>query len=102
MAIKTVGVLGCGLMGGGIAQVSAAAGFRTIVLEVSDEALKKGKDLSHDVRLGIEITRRSIEEPARWIAANGSLRLLRIAEAAEEHGTRSSRAGAIVDWLTGH
>ncbi len=42
MAITTVGVLGCGLMGGGVAQVSAAAGFRTIVLEVSDEALTKG------------------------------------------------------------
>ncbi len=42
MAITTVGVLGCGLMGGGIAQVSAAAGFRTIVLEVSDEALATG------------------------------------------------------------
>ena len=29
--IKTVGVLGCGLMGAGIAQVSAAAGYTTIV-----------------------------------------------------------------------
>src|SRR6186997_919873 len=42
MAIKTVGVLGCGLMGSGIAQVSAAAGFKTIVLEVQDDVLKKG------------------------------------------------------------
>jgi 3-hydroxybutyryl-CoA dehydrogenase len=42
MAIKTVGVLGCGLMGSGVAQVSAAAGFRTIVLEVDDNVLKKG------------------------------------------------------------
>jgi 3-hydroxybutyryl-CoA dehydrogenase len=42
MGIKTVGVLGCGLMGSGIAQVSAAAGFRTIVLEVQDDVLKKG------------------------------------------------------------
>jgi 3-hydroxybutyryl-CoA dehydrogenase len=42
MAIKTVGVLGCGLMGAGIAQVSAAAGFRTIVLEVNEDVLKKG------------------------------------------------------------
>lgn len=40
--MKTIGVLGCGLMGAGIAQVSAAAGFRTIVLDVSDEAVKKG------------------------------------------------------------
>src|SRR5688572_31292104 len=40
--IKTVGVLGCGLMGAGIAQVSAAAGFKTIVLEVNEDVLKKG------------------------------------------------------------
>ena len=40
--MKTVGVLGCGLMGGGIAQVSAAAGFETIVLEVNEEVLAKG------------------------------------------------------------
>ncbi len=42
MEIKTVGVLGCGLMGSGIAQVCAAAGYRTIVREVEDGLLKKG------------------------------------------------------------
>jgi 3-hydroxybutyryl-CoA dehydrogenase len=42
MTIKKVGVLGCGLMGGGIAQISAAAGFKTIVLEVNDQLLQKG------------------------------------------------------------
>src|SRR4051794_32650540 len=42
MAIRTVGVLGCGLMGSGIAQVSAAAGYKTIVREVDDIALDKG------------------------------------------------------------
>jgi 3-hydroxybutyryl-CoA dehydrogenase len=42
MAIRTVGVLGCGLMGAGIAQVAAAAGFKTVVLEVDDAVLKKG------------------------------------------------------------
>jgi len=42
MAIKTVGVLGCGLMGAGIAQVSAAAGYKTIVREVTQGALDKG------------------------------------------------------------
>ena len=40
--IKTVGVLGCGLMGSGIAQVCAAAGYKTIVREVDDIALDKG------------------------------------------------------------
>ena len=34
--IRTVGVLGGGLMGSGIAQVAAQAGFDTVVREVSD------------------------------------------------------------------
>jgi len=42
MEIKTVGVLGCGLMGSGIAQVSAAAGYKTIVREVDETFLNKG------------------------------------------------------------
>src|SRR6185312_4188371 len=42
MQIRTVGVLGCGLMGSGIAQVAAAAGYRTIVREVNDHALQAG------------------------------------------------------------
>ncbi|MBZ5557369.1 MAG: 3-hydroxybutyryl-CoA dehydrogenase [Acidobacteriia bacterium] len=42
MQIKTVGVLGCGLMGSGIAQVCAAAGYKTIVREVDDAFLQKG------------------------------------------------------------
>jgi len=41
--IQSVGVLGCGLMGSGIAQTAAAAGFRTIVREVSDAVVEKGK-----------------------------------------------------------
>ncbi|HVH12627.1 MAG TPA: 3-hydroxybutyryl-CoA dehydrogenase [Longimicrobium sp.] len=40
--IKRVGVLGCGLMGSGIAQVAAAAGYQTIVREVSDEHVQRG------------------------------------------------------------
>src|SRR5437667_11999176 len=42
MAIESVGVLGCGLMGSGIAQVSAMAGFDTTVLEVEQKFLDKG------------------------------------------------------------
>jgi 3-hydroxybutyryl-CoA dehydrogenase len=42
MAIKRVGVVGCGLMGSGIAQVCAAAGFETVVREVSPEVVEKG------------------------------------------------------------
>jgi 3-hydroxybutyryl-CoA dehydrogenase len=42
MAIHKVGVVGCGLMGSGIAQVSAQAGFPTVVREVSPEIVDKG------------------------------------------------------------
>jgi 3-hydroxybutyryl-CoA dehydrogenase len=42
MAIQKVGVIGCGLMGSGIAQISAQAGFPTVVREVSPNALEKG------------------------------------------------------------
>ena len=42
MPIQTVGVLGCGLMGSGIAQVSAAAGCRTIVREIDQRRLDDG------------------------------------------------------------
>jgi len=42
MEIRTVGVLGCGLMGSGIAQVAAGAGYKTIVREVNDTALQAG------------------------------------------------------------
>src|SRR4030095_10046605 len=42
MAIQKVGVVGCGLMGAGIAQVSAAAGFPTLVREVTPELLDRG------------------------------------------------------------
>lgn len=42
MEIRKVGVLGCGLMGAGIAQVAATAGYQTVVKEVSEEFIKKG------------------------------------------------------------
>jgi 3-hydroxybutyryl-CoA dehydrogenase len=42
MQIRKVGVLGCGLMGSGIAQVSATAGFDVTVLEVEQKFLDKG------------------------------------------------------------
>src|SRR5450631_3839635 len=42
MEIKEVGVLGCGLMGSGIAQVCATAGFDVTVLEVEQKYLDKG------------------------------------------------------------
>jgi 3-hydroxybutyryl-CoA dehydrogenase len=42
MEIKQVGVVGCGQMGGGIAQVCAQAGYRVTVSEINEELLSKG------------------------------------------------------------
>jgi 3-hydroxybutyryl-CoA dehydrogenase len=42
MAIRTIGVLGCGLMGAGVAQVCAQSGYRTVVREVEDPLLQRG------------------------------------------------------------
>jgi len=42
MAIRNVGVAGCGLMGGGIAQTCAQSGYETVVREVNQQLLDKG------------------------------------------------------------
>jgi chaperonin GroEL len=52
----------------GIVPGGGVALLRTI--PALDRLLKDEKDLPHDVRVGIELTRRAIEEPARWIATN--------------------------------
>lgn len=57
MKISRVGVLGAGLMGSGIAEVSARAGYDTVVREVSDDLVQKGierieKSLSRAVEKG--------------------------------------------------
>ena len=57
MEIKTVGVVGCGLMGHGIAQVSAQSGYHVVVREVDQAALDKGlarieKQLAGSVKKG--------------------------------------------------
>ena len=43
MEIQKVGVLGCGLMGSGIAQVCAQSGFETIVREIDQKFIDKGR-----------------------------------------------------------
>ena len=42
MAVARVGVIGCGLMGSGIVQVTAQAGFDTIVIEANETLLGRG------------------------------------------------------------
>ncbi|MDH4137675.1 MAG: 3-hydroxybutyryl-CoA dehydrogenase [Anaerolineae bacterium] len=57
MEIKKVGVVGCGLMGSGIVEVCAKAGYEVVVSEINDEFLQKGlgrlnKSLSRAVSKG--------------------------------------------------
>ena len=61
--IKRVGVLGCGLMGSGIAQVAATAGYETIVRDVSKELLDRG-------RAGIEKSLAKFVEKGKLQAAD--------------------------------
>jgi 3-hydroxybutyryl-CoA dehydrogenase len=42
MTIQTIGVIGAGTMGNGIAQVSAVAGYRVLMLDINDEVLERG------------------------------------------------------------
>ena len=42
MAIKNVGVIGCGLMGSGIVQVAAQSGFQVLFVEANDDLVKRG------------------------------------------------------------
>ncbi len=44
MAIARVGVVGCGLMGSGIAQTAAQAGFAVTVREINEDLLQRGLD----------------------------------------------------------
>ena len=69
--IKRVGVLGCGLMGGGIAQVSATAGYDTIVRDVSQQVWDKA-------RAGIERSLAKFVEKGKLPAADRDAALKRL------------------------
>jgi len=64
MAIQKVGVVGCGLMGSGIAQVCAQAGFTTVVREVSSDLVDKGLK-SIEKNLARLVEKGTLTEPAK-------------------------------------
>ena len=69
MAITKVGVLGCGLMGSGIAQVCAQSGHNTIVLEVSRELADKGlASINKFLSGGVERGKIAAEERDRTLS----------------------------------
>jgi 3-hydroxybutyryl-CoA dehydrogenase len=53
VAIKNVGVIGCGLMGSGIIQVSAQAGYSVLFVEANDELVKRGLGRLKDTLEGL-------------------------------------------------
>jgi len=52
--IKTVGVVGAGVMGGGISQVSILAGYKVITRDLNEEILAKTKDTMMNGRFGLK------------------------------------------------
>lgn len=77
MAIKKVGVVGCGLMGSGIAQVSAQSGYQVTVSEVNDELLNKGlAGIDKQLARGVEKGKLTEEDKAGVLGRiKGSTRL---------------------------
>jgi 3-hydroxybutyryl-CoA dehydrogenase len=109
MAITTVGVLGCGLMGSGIAQVSAASGYKTIVREVEDGLLKKGLGrIDKFLAGGVEKGKLTAEEKDNTLAnLSGTTKLedLKdcdlVIEAIVENVEEKAKAYAILDGVVG-
>ena len=68
MEIRTVGVVGCGLMGSGIAEVCARSGYQTIVREVDDQALARGLERL-DTSMATAVSRGRLTDADRDAAA---------------------------------
>ena len=69
MEIRKIGVVGCGLMGSGIAQVAAMAGYDTVVLEISQELLDKGRaSIDRSLAKFVEKGELSAEQKAQVVA----------------------------------
>jgi enoyl-CoA hydratase/3-hydroxyacyl-CoA dehydrogenase len=82
MEIKTVGVVGCGLMGSGIAQMAAEGGFTTIVREPTQELMDQGLErIRSFLAKGVEKGKTS---PARrdevWAHIKGTTNLSDLAD----------------------
>jgi len=73
--IKTISVIGAGIMGRGIAHVAAAGGFQTVLNDVSDELLQKANaKIQADLLKGVELGKMT---RAEFDAALGRLRVER-------------------------
>ena len=64
MALERVGVVGCGLMGAGIAEVAARAGSSVVVVEAGEAAASAGRDRI-ERSLATAVARRKLDEATR-------------------------------------
>src|SRR2546425_13206952 len=64
MTITNVGVVGCGLMGSGIVQVAAQAGFQVLFVEANDELVKQGLGRLHETLEGL-VSKGKLDAKAR-------------------------------------
>jgi len=91
--VHTIGVLGAGTMGHGIAQVAAAAGFRVVLRDINQTAVDRGRQsIERNLAKGIErgkVTEAQRDETLARIAITTELKDLSAAdliiEAAPEH-----------------
>lgn len=82
MTVRRVGVVGCGLMGSGIAEVCARAGYQVLVREVTSELLERGlARIDASLRRAVE-RGKVVEEAARQArqAIRGTVALRELGE----------------------
>ena len=82
MEIKTVGIVGCGLMGSGIVELVAKNGYQVVVREVDDGFLKKGLDrLSSSMGRAVERGKlTAADREAAWARIKGTTRMADLAQ----------------------
>ncbi len=93
MAIKTIGVVGAGQMGGGIAQVAAGSGFEVIMSDIKDEFVERGKSaiaksLDRFVKKG-KLTQESRDETMGRITGTSDLSMMKNADFVVEAATEN-------------
>ena len=94
MEIQKVGVVGCGLMGSGIAEVAAKAGFDVVVREIHDEAIAAGRArIEKSMNRAVEKGKLAADERA------GALARLRFTTAVGDLADRDFVIEAIVEDL---
>ncbi|NIA10967.1 MAG: 3-hydroxybutyryl-CoA dehydrogenase, partial [Nitrospiraceae bacterium] len=93
MAIKTMGVVGAGQMGGGIAQVAASSGFEVIMSDIKDEFVERGKNaiaksLDRFVKKG-KLTQENRDETMGRITGTSDLSMMKNADFVVEAATEN-------------